>query len=127
MEYQDNYPWVGDFCLAQPSTTTDFSPEWVATRYHICGKMFAMLCNNKHGKPIVTLKLDPMFGSSLRQQYACVTPGYYMNKIHWNSLYLDGDVPDDIVKRMVQESYQLVLGSLSKKIQKEILGGNCNG
>ena len=127
MNFQNNYPWLGDFCLAQPTATTDYQPEWEATRYLIGGKMFAMFGGDKHGKPIATLKLDPIFGSSLREQYECIIPGYYMNKEHWNSLYLDGNVPDDIVKTMVRESYQLVLKSLSKKLQNELLGGNNNG
>ena len=50
-----------------------------------------------------------------------------MNKDHWNSLYLDGDVPDDVVKTMIQESHKLVLNSLSKKMQKEIMEGHENG
>jgi len=127
MEYQNNYPWLNDFCLTQPAATTNFHPEFNATLYLIGGKIFAMFAGDKHGKPLVSLKLDPMFGSSLRQQYKCIVPGYYMNKEHWNSLYLNGDTPDDIVKTMVQESYQLVLGSLSKKAQKELLGGSNNG
>lgn len=44
-----------------------------------------------------------------------------MTKEHWNSLYLDGDVPDDVLKQMIDMSYELVLGSLSKKKQKEII------
>jgi predicted DNA-binding protein (MmcQ/YjbR family) len=46
-----------------------------------------------------------------------------MNKTHWNSLYLEGDVPDEVVRTMVKDSYQLILDSLSKKMQKEIIGG----
>lgn len=47
-----------------------------------------------------------------------------MNKVHWNSVYLDGDVPDDILKQMIDMSYNLIFNSLSKKVQKEILEGN---
>lgn len=45
-----------------------------------------------------------------------------MNKQHWNSVYLDGEVPDDILKQMIDMSYELVLNSLSKKMQKDIIG-----
>ena len=85
--------------------------------------MFAMCCGDKDGKPIITLKLDPAFGSLLRQQYEHIVPGYYMNKEHWNSLYLDGDVPDDVAQNMISESHQIILQSLTKKAQAEILGG----
>lgn len=49
-----------------------------------------------------------------------------MNKEHWNSLYLEGDVPDDVLKQMIDMSYELVLEKLSKKTLKEIIGGNNN-
>ena len=71
----------------------------------------------------------PVHGDLLRQQYEHIVPGYYMNKEHWNSLYLEGDVPNDIVKTMIKESYQIILKSLSKKMQNEILGryeNDCN-
>jgi predicted DNA-binding protein (MmcQ/YjbR family) len=47
-----------------------------------------------------------------------------MNKEHWNSVYLDGDVPDAILKQMIDMSYDLVFNSLSKKLQKQILSGS---
>jgi len=117
------YEWLDKFCLAQPGVTKDYQPDWAATRYHVGGKMFAMRGGDKDGKPIFTLKLDPLRGDLLRQQYAHIVPGYYMNKMHWNSLYLEGDVPDDVVEGMIREAYQLVLRSLSKKVQLEIAGG----
>lgn len=57
----------------------------------------------------------------MRQQYADIIPGYYMNKVHWNSVKADGEVPDEILKDMLDKSYQLVLSSFSRKKQKEIL------
>jgi len=56
----------------------------------------------------------------VRQEYNDIIPGYYMNKEHWNSLYLDGVVPDDVVRTMIDESHQLIYQSLSKKLQQEI-------
>lgn len=57
----------------------------------------------------------------MRQQYADIIPGYYMNKVHWNSVKADGEEPDEILKDMLDKSYQLVLSSFSRKKQKEIL------
>ena len=62
----------------------------------------------------------------MRQQYADIIPGYYMNKVHWNSVKADGEVPDDLLKDMLDKSYQLVLSSLSKKKQNEILDNEKN-
>jgi len=85
--------------------------------------MFAMQGGDKYKKAIITLKCDPLFTQSFREQYQHIVPGYYMNKEHWNSLYLDGDVPDNVLKQMIDMSYELVLSNLSKKVQKEILEG----
>ena len=80
------------------------------------------MCLDNQNKPhYITLKLKPEEGEFLRQQYADIIPGYYMNKIHWNSVNADGEVPDDLLKDMLDKSYKLVLSSLSKKKQNEIL------
>lgn len=117
-----NYPWLYEYLLSKSGVTKDFKEEWQWTRYFIGGKMYAAICKNKSGEDyIVTLKLDPMDGEFLRQQYADITPGYYMNKLHWNSVNLNGVVPDNILKDIADKSYQLVISGLSKKKQREIL------
>lgn len=68
-----------------------------------------------------------MEGDFLRSQYEDIIPGYYMNKTHWNSVKADGEVPDDLVKDMLDKAYGLVLGGLSKKKQREILEGENSG
>lgn len=115
------YEWIDEYCLAKKGVEKDYKPEWQATRYMVRKKMFAMQGGDKEGKPIITIKLEPMFGTLLRQQYKDIVPGYYMNKEHWNSLYLDGDVPDEIVKDMLDKSYLVLLCSFSKKAQQEIV------
>lgn len=114
------YQWLDEYCLSKKGSEKDFKVEWDATRYFIGGKMFALQGGDKYKKPIITLKCDPLFGELLRDEHEHIIPGYHMNKEHWNSVYLDGDVPDDILKQMIDMSYQLVLNSLSKKKQEEI-------
>lgn len=116
------YDWFDEYMLAKPGAERDFKAEWQATRYLIRGKMFCMVGGDKNEKPIITLKLEPAHGDLLRQTYPDVVPGYYMNKEHWNSVYQDGDVPHDVLRQMCDESHGLILASLSKKVQKEILG-----
>jgi predicted DNA-binding protein (MmcQ/YjbR family) len=116
------YEWIDAYCLAKAGAEKDFKLEWNATRYMIRGKLFAMQGGDKERKSIITIKLEPALGSLLRNQYKDIVPGYYMNKEHWNSLYLDGDVPDEIVKEMLDQAHQIVLHSFSQKIQKEISG-----
>lgn len=118
-----SYEWIEEYCLSKKGAQKDFKVEWNALRYLIGEKMFALQGGDKEHKPIITLKCDPPFGRHLREKYPHITPGYYMNKEHWNSVYLEGDVPDDVLKEMIDMSYELVLNSLSKKAQKEIREG----
>ncbi|OPZ93978.1 MAG: hypothetical protein BWY74_00930 [Firmicutes bacterium ADurb.Bin419] len=117
------YIWLDEYCLSKKGVKKEYKPEWDATRYMIKDKMFVLQGGDKEGKPIVTVKLEPAYGEVLRLQFKDIIPGYYMNKEHWNSLYLEGDVPDEVLKDMLDKSYNLVLASLSKKLQKEILEG----
>lgn len=114
------YAWMDGYCLAKKGVTKDFQPDWQATRYFVGGKMFAMKGGDKTGRPIFTMKLPPDVGDFLRQQFADIQPGYYMNKVHWNSLYLEGAVPEDIVRDMIDKAYRTVFASLTKKLQREI-------
>lgn len=117
------YNWIDAFLLNKAGTVKDLQAEWNWIRYQIGGKMFAAVCLDENNKPYyITLKLEPSEGSFLRQQYEDIIPGYYMNKVHWNSVKADGEVPDDVLKDMLDKSYMLVLKGFSKKRQKEILG-----
>ena len=117
-----NYPWLDRHCLSKPGAVKDFKEEWNATRYMLCGKMFAMQGGDKTGRPIITLKLNPDDGHALRERYNDIIPGYYMNKEHWNSVYLEGSVPDDVLRGMIDASHSLILESLPKKAREDILG-----
>lgn len=116
------YTWIDQYLLEKAGVTKDFQSDWKWVRYQIGGKLFAAVCLDDEMKPYyITLKLDPAEGDFLRQQYEDILPGYYMNKIHWNSIRADGAVPDTLVKEMLDKSYQLVLGGFSKKKQRELL------
>ncbi len=117
------YNWIDEFLLNKQGVTKDLQADWNWIRYQIGGKMFATVCLDSNNIPhYITLKLDPTEGEFLRKQYADIIPGYYMNKTHWNSVKADGEVPDDLLKDMLDKSYRLVLSGFSKKKQKEILG-----
>jgi len=116
------YEWLDEHLLNKPGVHKDYKVEWSMIRYMVRGKMFVTQGGDNHGKPILTLKLRPEHGAVLRQQYKDIIPGYYMNKEHWNSIYLEGDVPDDVVRQMADEAYELIFAGLTKSAQKEILG-----
>lgn len=116
-----SFPWLDEYFLTKPGVTKDYQPDWEATRYFISDKMFGMLADNNKGIELITVKCEPLFGEYLRETYPDITPGYHMNKVHWNSVRMDGDTPEDVLKDMVDMSYGLVLESLTKKKQKEIV------
>ena len=116
--------WIDEYLLEKKGVTKDLQEEWNWIRYHIGGKMFAAICRDDDDNPYyITLKLDPLEGDYLRKTYEDIIPGYYMNKTHWNSVKADGEVPDDVLKDMLDKAYQIVFESLTKKKQKEILEG----
>jgi predicted DNA-binding protein (MmcQ/YjbR family) len=94
-----------------------FGPEHHV--YKVGGKMFALVSWQED--PLrVNLKCDPEEALALRKIYTSVLPGYHMNKRHWNTVILDGNVPDVEVFQMIDASYQLVVKSLTKKVQAEL-------
>ena len=116
------YTWLDEYLLSKTGVTKDHKKEWNWIRYQIGGKMFAAVCLDEGNNPYyITLKLDPAEGDFLRTQYEDIIPGYYMNKMHWNSVNPDGEVPDDLLKDLLDKSYRLVLESFSKKKRQEIL------
>ena len=118
------YEWMDEYLLEKKGVTKDLQPEWNWIRYHIGGKMFAAICRDDDNVPVyITLKLDPLEGDYFRKQYEDIIPGYYMNKTHWNSVKVDGEVPDEVLKDLLDKAYTIVLSSLTKKLQKEILEG----
>lgn len=121
------YKWIDEFLMSKTAVTKDLQKDWNWERYMIGGKMFAAVCLNENNEPyFITLKLEPMEGEFLRSQFPDILPGYYMNKMHWNSIKPDGDVPDELLKDMLDKSYDLVLKGFSKKKQKELLEKKIN-
>lgn len=122
------YTWIDEYLLKKRAVTKDLQPEWNWIRYQIGGKMFAAVCLDWENNPYyINLKLEPAEGEFLRGQYPDILPGYYSNKEHWNSIKPDGEVPDELLKDLLDKSYRLVLGGFSRKKQREILGLSCCG
>lgn len=92
--------------------------------YKVMGKMFALMPEDDGPEPLtVNLKCEPGQALFLRDLYPAVQPGYHMNKAHWNTVTLDGSVPDAEVLGMVDDSYDLVVGGLSRAARESLLGG----
>ena len=76
---------------------------------------------NPNKESIITLKLEPSYGRLLRLNHKEITLGYHMNKLHWNSISLEGNFADDFLEELIDESYKILFESLSKKTQAAIL------
>jgi predicted DNA-binding protein (MmcQ/YjbR family) len=97
-----------DYCIAKKDATESFPFGEDTLVFKVNGKIFALA--NLDGEPSVNLKCDPDFALELREKYPAVTPGYHMNKKHWNTVILDGSVPDKEVFSWIDHSYKLVAG-----------------
>jgi predicted DNA-binding protein (MmcQ/YjbR family) len=82
------------------------------------GKMFALV--SLAGDPVVNLKCDPARALELRAAYAGIRPGYHQDKRHWNSVDLDGSVEDDVVRGLIEDSYELVVAGLPRRVRDEL-------
>ena len=98
-------------CLSFPgsSETFPFGPQ--TSVFKVAGKMFAV--SRLAESPLrVSLKCDPLLAEELREAHTAVLPGYHLNKRHWNTVILDGSLPERMVKDMVEDSYDLVVSRL---------------
>ncbi len=120
------YGWLDEYLLQMPGAVKDYKLEWDWFRYLVHNKMFAAVCTpgpeypSYDGRTMVILKCEPQLAELFRAQYPDVIPGFYCNKTHWNSVFLDGDVPREVLLGMCRQSYQLVCAGLPKKIQREL-------
>lgn len=110
---------IREYCLSKQEVTESFPFGGDTLVFKVLGKMFALM--NLQGQLSVNLKCDPEKAIGLREEYSSVLPGYHMNKRYWNTVVLDGSVPDRLLKEWIDHSYNEVVKSLPKNRQK-ILG-----
>jgi predicted DNA-binding protein (MmcQ/YjbR family) len=111
-----------EYCLSKNGVTEHFPFDEETLVFKVGGKMFALssLTQWEKGIPSVNLKCNPEYAEELRAQYDDIKPGWHMSKIHWNTIEINRDVPDSLVKDLIDHSYELVFKSLTKKLQTEI-------
>ena len=97
-----------DYCLTYPAVYEDYPfDETTALVRHSGNKKMFALVDFLNGRLHITLKCNPIKADFLRQIFESVVPGYHMNKEHWNTVYIDGDVPESELNEMIQHSYDL--------------------
>jgi predicted DNA-binding protein (MmcQ/YjbR family) len=106
------------YCIGKPGVTEEFPFGEETLVYKVMGKMFALADVTLFES--INLKCDPEQAAELREQYPAVQPGYHMNKKHWNTVQMDGSLPDKLVKNWIDNSYNLVVASLPAKAKTEL-------
>lgn len=107
-----------EYCLSKPSVTeeTPFGPT--ALVFKVMGKMFALA--DLESFKTINLKCDPEKAEELRAEYSGVTPGYHMSKKHWNTIVTDGSIEDKLLLQWTNDSYNLVVAGMPKKVREEL-------
>lgn len=114
-----NIEELREYCLSRPGATEDFPFDETTLAFKVGGKIFAL--TSLDAQPLtVNLKCDPEWAVTLREQFSEVQPGYHMNKKHWNTVVLEGNVKISDVKAWVDHSYDLVLRSLPKATRQSV-------
>jgi predicted DNA-binding protein (MmcQ/YjbR family) len=107
-----------EYCLKKKSVTEDFPFGETTLCFKVGGKIFAI---TGMGKPLeVNLKCEPELALELRERYEDVTPGYHMNKKHWNTVCFEGRIPDRELKKMLDHSYKQVVKGLKKSEREKL-------
>ncbi|EIA09561.1 MmcQ/YjbR family DNA-binding protein [Flavobacterium frigoris] len=111
-----------DYCLSKKGVTEHFPFDDDTLVFKVGGKMFALssLSQWEKAEPAVNLKCDPERAQELRAQYEDIKPGWHMSKVHWNTVSINKEVADTLVKELIDHSYSLIFSSLSKKVKSEM-------
>lgn len=97
------------YCLTLKDVYEDYpfrDPNWTVIRHRANKKVFAWIYE-KDGRIWINVKCDPQWRDFFRSAFPSVVPGYHLNKEHWNSIILDGTVPEKEIRKMIGESYEL--------------------
>jgi predicted DNA-binding protein (MmcQ/YjbR family) len=110
---------VRRWCTAHAGATEEhpFGPGVLVTK--VGGRMFALV--GEDDEPLtISLKVEPEIGEALRASYDGVAPGYHLNKRHWITVTLDGSVTDDEVRMWIEDSYDLVVAKLPRRVRESL-------
>jgi predicted DNA-binding protein (MmcQ/YjbR family) len=114
-----------DYCLTFPGSEETFPFGPLTSVFKVGGKMFAL--SRLDERPLkVSLKCEPSLAEQLRELHAAVTPGYHLNKRHWNTVVVDGSLGRQMIKDMIEDSYDLVVSALPAA-RRRALGWRTDG
>ncbi|OFY69002.1 MAG: MmcQ-like protein [Bacteroidetes bacterium RBG_13_42_15] len=118
-----NIEEIRDYCISKPEVTESFPFNDTALVFKVAGKMFALLDLSEDNRGL-TLKCDPELANELREQYPGVTPAWHFNKKHWNTVMINGTLPDWLIREWIDHSYNMVISKLPEGKRKGSLKKN---
>ncbi len=110
---------INEYCLSKKGASEDFPFDEETLVFKVMGKMFALIPLERIPLQI-NLKCEPELAVELRERYEAVRPGFHMNKKHWNTIWVDGSLRNELIYRWIDDSYNLVVKGL-RKTEKEKL------
>jgi len=108
-----NFKEIDNYLLSKQGVTFDYPFDEVVRVYRIANKIFALMVDEEALS--INLKCDPIYALELRSIYESVKAGYHMNKKHWNTVSVGGDVDDELLKELIDHSFELVYNKLPKR------------
>lgn len=114
-----NIETIRNYCLEKPSVEEGMPFGETVVVFKVVGKMFLLLPVDTEGVQF-NVKCDPEKAVELRANYSCVQPGFHMNKIHWNTIYVDGTVTDQLIFEWIDDSYNLIKAGIKIKVKKKV-------
>ena len=115
-----NLESLNQYLLKKKATTSSYPFDETTLVFKVVNKLFALIAEDEI--PIrINLKCDPEEAQILRGMHQSIIPGYHMNKEHWNTVILDGSLPDELIYKMIDDSYDLVVKGLKKSDRDTLL------
>jgi predicted DNA-binding protein (MmcQ/YjbR family) len=107
------------WCVGQAGAIEDFPFGPETSVFKVAGKMFALSALDR--TPLqVSVKCEPDLAVALRDSYPAIRPGYHLNKRHWNTITLDGSLPDQLVRDLIEDSYDLIVSALPRRVRAQL-------
>ncbi|MDA9873529.1 MmcQ/YjbR family DNA-binding protein [Saprospiraceae bacterium] len=114
-----NIECIREYCLSKKGTSETFPFDESTLVFKVLDKMFALTGLDRIPTQI-NLKCDPEYTLELRDQHSDITGGYHMNKKHWNTVMVEGDLKDQMILSLIDHSYDIVVSSFTMKKTKEL-------
>ena len=115
-----NIETLREYCISKKAVTEDFPFGETTLVFRVMNKIFLLVALD--AAPLqFNAKCDPEKAIELREAHDAIKPGYHMNKKHWNTVVIDGSISSALIKEMIDNSYNLIVQSLPKKLKEELL------